>query len=341
MAVSRSPDLPPLAARSRAPYHVGFSQLKLVADPAGRPVWGDVWYPVAPSVPEVPAAYILARGRAARDAPLAPGLPERLPTVLLSHGSGGSAADYPWLTETLASHGFIVLGVHHYGESRAYGERTVDPSAALRFWLRPRDVELAFAKFTDEPRFGPRIDLASVFGVGHSAGGHTILAAAGVRFDPRRAAAYCAGADRAIDKGCAYAAAHHDTAPAPFAGSVVEAGVSVPFSGIVLLDPALGPTYADSDLRALSIPVLLVATRPGDFQPFEPHAGHYAQALPRVELTLLEAGEGHFVFLGECSLGIDVQGTPLCRDASGVDRHQVHQKIAEGVLAFFAGFAHE
>ena len=336
---SSAPAFVPLKARANAPFHVGFERLQLARNRDSRPLLADLWYPVDPSIPEAQKAYLLAKGRVAEHAQLATGLPKKLPLVILSHGSGGTADDYPWLTETLAAHGYLVLGVHHFGESRAYGFATVDPKAILRFWLRPRDVERAYARFLELPKFGALVDLHRVYGVGHSAGGHTILAAAGVAYDPKRLGAYCTKAPPASDRGCMYATTYGHEEPKP--GELTDPNAHVPFSGLVLFDPALGPSFATADLSAFRTPVRLFATDPGDFLPFGPHAGHLAESLPNVELTRLIGAAGHFVFLGECSLTIEVMGLPLCKDAPGVDRHAVHQDLAQATLTFLAGLSHD
>lgn len=321
--------------RATGRFHVGLRRLEAEAAGESRPLWADLWYPIASSIDERPKRYLLAAGDVAQGAPLAPSLPTQLPLVVLSHGAGGSADDYPWLTETLAAQGALVLGVHHYGESRVYGMGTVDPEAPLRFWKRPQDVALAFAALLADPDVGGRIDRARVFGVGHSAGAHTILAAAGVPYEPRRMVSYCAGAQAAEDRGCAYAEEYSVEPPAQ--GSLPVGSPAIVLRGAMLLDPALAPSFAPEALREVSWPVWIVASRPGDFVPFEAHAGYLESNLAQAHLLALDAGQGHFVFLGECDLGIAVYGIALCKDAVGVSRRGVHQRVARLAVGFVSG----
>ena len=64
-----------------------------------------VWYPAMPGSEETPLtigppdAPLFEVGRAAKDAPIAGG---RLPTLLLSHGNGGTARMMGWLGTALA-----------------------------------------------------------------------------------------------------------------------------------------------------------------------------------------------------------------------------------------------
>lgn len=74
---------------------------------APRPIVATVWYPAAPGSQE--AAWgtgIFLFGRSARDAAFVDD--SRRPLVVLSHGTGGSAAQLAWLAEALAAEGFVV-----------------------------------------------------------------------------------------------------------------------------------------------------------------------------------------------------------------------------------------
>jgi predicted dienelactone hydrolase len=72
-----------------------------------------------------------------------------------------------------------------------------------------------------------------------------------------------------------------------------------------------------------------------DFLPFEHHAARFARLIPGASLTPLAHGEGHFIFLDECSSDLSAQGVPLCRDRAGVQRSIVHGKVTQIVTQFF------
>jgi predicted dienelactone hydrolase len=80
-----------------------------------------VWYPADSASVEKPQwvgplnAPLFAVGSAAPDARPAAG---RLPLVVLSHGTGGSALMLGWLGTTLAAHGYIAAAVNHPGNNR-------------------------------------------------------------------------------------------------------------------------------------------------------------------------------------------------------------------------------
>ena len=94
---------------------------------ADRPLTLEIWYPAtiapgkeervvyesampgAPS-PDVPKSFAIY-GRALRDAPPVAG--QRFPLVVVSHGYPGSRTFLTWLTENLASKGYVVAAIDH------------------------------------------------------------------------------------------------------------------------------------------------------------------------------------------------------------------------------------
>jgi predicted dienelactone hydrolase len=309
-----------------SPPVIGYTTLR-AEDPArSRPVLIDLWYPAAPGAVEAERDHGMARGRSALDAPVAGGAH---PLVLLSHGAFGAARNYTWIAEHLARRGFVVAGISHYRESPAYGPETIDPAAALRLWQRPMDVSFAIGHLLGHPRFGPGIDPGRIGAVGHSSGGTTVLALAGALFDPGAMARYCASEGARADRGCGYGRGAPTSATPPPEARRSHRDERV--RAIVALDPAVGPGH---DPGAIAIPVHVIGAVDNDFLPYEAHAGHYARLTPGASLTPLTAGEGHFVFLDVCRWDREAMGVPLCRDRAGVDRGQVHERLAAVITGF-------
>jgi predicted dienelactone hydrolase len=104
---------------------------------------------------------------------------------------------------------------------------------------------------------------------------------------------------------------------------------------VVALDPALGPGCSEASLASVRVPVHVVGAVDNDFLPFEHCAGRYARWLSNATLTRLEAGEGHFVFLDECSADLEANGVALGRDRPGVVRALVHARLQRVINDFF------
>jgi len=312
---------------------VGFTVLKTEISDTTRPIQVDLWYPAVPSTAETVFPYQPGSiVRVALDADPAPGAS---PLVLLSPGIHGSARNYTWLTEALARHGIIVAAISHHDESPTGGSGAVDaadagPIASPRGWSRPRDCSAALDFVLAHPSFGGAADPSRIGAVGHANGGAAVLALAGGVFDPTAMEAYCHSPASRDDRGC-------EDADEPRAG-IERANGSLRderVRAVAALDPSLGPGHNARSLSRIKVPVHIVATVEGDFLPFEHHAGRYARLIPGASLTPLAHGEGHFVFLDECSSREQVAGVPVCRDREGVERSAVHARLSEILARFF------
>jgi predicted dienelactone hydrolase len=104
---------------------------------------------------------------------------------------------------------------------------------------------------------------------------------------------------------------------------------------VVLLDPAVGPGFDGPGLARVTAPALVVGSVANDFMPFVLNPQRYADLLPNAEAIRLDRGEGHFVYLDECSLPVEAMGLPLCSDRPGVIRGEVHQRLGDAVVSFF------
>jgi predicted dienelactone hydrolase len=313
------------AARSAPNYLAGYESLRIVDDARKRPIQLDVWYPAATTETERDHRYGLSTGHVTSGAAVA-GTPH--PLLLLSPGAMGTASNYSWLAEDLSRHGYVVLGVSHIGESPVFGAASLDPSAVGRFGDRTRDLNFALGYVLERSAYAKSIDPTRIGAIGHSSGGASVLMLAGAEFSAADLAAYCASPVAGMDKGCSYPA-----------GSRGDPGRTVPvrserrIRALVALDPAVGPGFTDRGLRAFRMPSLVIGSVQNDFLPYPYHAGRIAR-IRDAQVERLDHGEGHFVYVDECALPIDVMGVPLCKDRPGVDRRAVHTSVAAIVERF-------
>lgn len=193
---AQRPDAPPYARRG--PYPVGTQEITIpAAETAGveiGPLEATIWYPALnPEEAEEATRYrvglFFLPGRALRDAP-----PDTehgpYPLVIFSHGSGGLRYQSLYLTEHLASYGFVVLAADHPGNTLLDALRA--PADTLtgmirNFATRPLDIlrQIAYldeVSAADGPLAG-LVDMERIAVAGHSFGGYTALAAGGARLD--------------------------------------------------------------------------------------------------------------------------------------------------------------
>jgi predicted dienelactone hydrolase len=215
-------DAPDLAPRGRWP--VGVRTLSLVnpgqidilhfdkdsnkAPLYDRPLTVEIWYPAtlpAGAVERVtyespmPAAAIDAPksfkvpGKALRDAPPASG--ERFPLVVVSHGYPGSRTFLTYLTENLASKGYVVAAIDHtdsvFGAQAAFTSTLLNRSADQWFTIETLQARSrAAGDFLNGLVDGSRVAI-----VGYSMGGYGALTSAGAGYSRQ------GGSARAIPGG--------------------------------------------------------------------------------------------------------------------------------------------
>ena len=253
--------------------------------------------------------------------------------LVLTHGAMGSARGLSWLGEKLASDGFIVLGINHFGESSIYGPETQDPRSTSVIWQRPQDISALLDKLAINSLFQKKVDWSNVIVIGHSSGGQTAAMLAGATFDLVQLGAYCASAQSKDDVSCGYggnAAAAPDVFKRQFSASQLDPRVKL----IVMLDPALGSAVQAESLRKIKIPTLVVGAQNNDFLPWKQHGLKYATEIPNAKTNVLTGQEGHFVFITACRHQTKVMGVSLCEDRPGVDRNATQAKLADAVIKF-------
>ncbi|KAF1066804.1 MAG: hypothetical protein GAK45_01826 [Pseudomonas citronellolis] len=207
------PDAPELAARGKSAVGVRTldvlhrDQLNILAAQPGqpiphydRPLRLEIWYPArlasgqrqatrysdvlgtGANDPQRPNTPFQFDGRATRDA--APD-GQVHPLVILSHGYPGSRLQMSYLTEFLASHGYVVVAIDHTESTRA--DKAGFASTLLN---RPLDILFVLQRIDElaKPASGSflagTVDTAHTALMGYSMGGYGVLNAAGVGVSP-------------------------------------------------------------------------------------------------------------------------------------------------------------
>jgi predicted dienelactone hydrolase len=199
------PDAPALAPLG--PDAVGFETVTLVqhaqadvlaynakthqAPKSDRVLVVDVWYPARaePGSPRAvysgafptespgPPARFTVPGIAVHGAPFSGG---PYPLVVVSHGYSNAPAAMSWLTENLASKGYVVAAIHHDDPPITDTAKFIGP--VLR-----RPLDIAFVTSTLQRTLAAKdwIDPQRTALIGYSMGGYGVLTAAGAVLDPR------------------------------------------------------------------------------------------------------------------------------------------------------------
>ena len=175
------------------PYGVGFRTIQIIDATRNRPLDVTVWYPIAPGTTGTPARYALLPSTytdskvAIADAPIV--TEDKLPLAIYSHGSGGLNFISSFITEHLASEGFIVIAANHTGNTAIDNFVNAMVSQDQNDMNRPADISaeidgmLARNADANDP-FHNKIDADRIGLFGHSYGGYTALATVGGHSTP-------------------------------------------------------------------------------------------------------------------------------------------------------------
>lgn len=305
-----------------------------------RPISATVWYPAALESVETDWTIGVFRfGLNALDAAFVDRTAR--PLIVLSHGTGGSAAQLSWLAEDLATRGYVVAGVSHHGNTAA--EERTWPAGFVLPWERARDLSVLIDRLLADSVLGPHIDTTRIGAAGFSLGGYSVLALGGARIDFADWRARCASAPSAL--GCALppeadftladvdSLAQHD---APFRASVERAGQPTTdgrVRAVYAMAPALLPMLDTTSLAAMSVP-LRVVLGGADTQVPAAEADEIVRQFARGASIDTRADVPHYAFLAPCTLRGRLLVRPICATA-GVTRVKLHTSVAKDAVRFF------
>ena len=337
------------AADARGPHPVGLSSVKYVDptrqdwdDSGPRPLATAVWYPAPDGTRESDwSVEIFNAGRNAMGAPMA-ALPARLPLIVVSHGTGGSAAGMAWLAETLAANGYLVAAVNHHGNTGFEGSARLE--GFVVWWDRPRDLSVLIDRLLADPRFGPRIDASRIGVAGFSIGGYTALATVGARVSESRHREYCTG--NPTSPLCVLPPEARSSAAdlqklldtnARVKTAITHAGdpqrdprVKAAFA----IAPVMGPAMTDDSLARIDVPVRIVVGSADNQAVPAVNGIPIAARIPGSAVEVL-TGVTHYAFLPDCTPRGRDEVKLLCADPQGVDRDELHRRVAAEAVSFF------
>jgi predicted dienelactone hydrolase len=233
---------------------LAFDAAKGAAPSVDRILTVDLWYPARPALnsprvgytaqlpaePPLKPKSFSVPGIAVRDAPQSG---TQLPLVIVSHGYSNDPAAMTWLTENLASKGYVVAAIHH--DDPPITDRTRFAQPLMR---RPLDIAFVAQSLQTQLAANRWVDPSRLALIGYSMGGYGVLTAAGATLDPQ------GGAVKLVPGGLML----------PFArGGALQEGVTVKgLRAVVAISPAGNGTLASwgaDGLRAITSPLLLIA----------------------------------------------------------------------------------
>lgn len=246
------------------------------------------------------------------------------PLVVISHGNGGDFRGHEDTARALAAAGFVVASLTHTGDNWR------DQSRATDVALRPRQLHRLIDFMVSEWSGRAGVDADRIGAFGFSAGGFTVLTAAGGEPDLARVADHCRANPGFYD--CRLIAAHLvDRETAGRAPWTHDPRIR----SIVVAAPALGFTFAPDGLSAVTQPVQLWQAQRDQILPSPFYVEPVRDALPRPPEFHSVQGAGHFDFLPPCSPQLAQNAPVICAPTPDFDRLAFHEIFNREVVRFF------
>lgn len=320
---------------TRPPYdgNAGITYGSAAAPVRGTDVDFDIWYPAMPGGKSVTVGGngVFYGTPAGRDAPHQAG---RFPMVIISHGAGGNAGQFGWIASELAQAGFVVVLPNHPGTTTG----NASAEAAVRVWERPADVSAVLDEITANAGDYPYIDTDSISILGFSAGGYTAMATSGARVDPDLLQSFCDETDHGMSD-CAFLAHFgidlHALDLSPAAQDLRDPRIKA----AVVVDPGIIETITAESLSGIDIPMLILNLGEEGAIPEGVYARGAAELIPNATYSIVEDAI-HFSFLAQCKprgaqiLINENELDPLCDDAGGRPREEIHDEVSDRIVAF-------
>jgi predicted dienelactone hydrolase len=217
------------------PYQAGTAELSFVGQ-TGVEITVQVWYPTTENTTML-HLYDGLYMDTALDTPT-PDCSETRPVFAFSHGNQGVRWQSTFLTERLATHGFVVIAPGHTGNTTFDYSAERMPEMVFR---RPLDIKDSIDWLFDvgghDAGLTDCLDESQGYAVGgHSLGGYTASAVGGAGFDYEASVAYCEDTGGWLcDEFQAWIAEHPEAATAQFGDERVWASIPLAPAGFEVL----------------------------------------------------------------------------------------------------------
>ncbi len=322
------PDAPPLATRGN--YAVGVQTLELTDTARSRTFIVEVWYPASSDeailyntvIGQTPVSI---SGQALRDTNPLEG---PYPLIIASHGQPGTRFQFAYLSEHLASLGFVVASIDHRGST--YQDLSQQDYVSSIVY-RPQDILFALDEI---PKMISSADNSKVGLMGYSYGGYSVINAAGAGLDSKALSDYCL---TATDKGPCFVL--------PFFASLEEVrGIEhvkpdPRIKAVFAMAPYGQPWLGKTSLSNLKVPLFIAVGENDDIATYARDANQYfrnAGSEYKYLLTLEAAQHNPFV---ECPLDVYSNWTDFERCSEPVWSHQrAHDITKHFASSFFSKF---
>lgn len=266
---------------------------------------------------------------------------KKLPLIIMSHGTGGSALLMLWFAEYLGKSGFIVAGINHHGntviEKKKYAE------GFKLWWERAQDLSVALDKITQDNDWSSVIDEKKIGVVGFSLGGHTAISAVGGITDKSLFNKFCQSNMRDFTCNSQLEFADIDKEFNQVKDTeVVRKSLSrqhdsfriEPIKAAFVIAPAVVQTFTQASLKQITTPISIVVGSSDKVAPAKTNANRIYSFVANSIYNEFE-NVGHYTFLANCTELGRQKLNSLCIDHHNIVRQTIHYTVGQKAAKFF------
>lgn len=247
------------------------------------------------------------------------------PLIVISHGNGGDFRSHRDTVQALAKAGFIAATLTHTGDNWR------DQSRATDVVGRTRQLSVLIDHMLDQWEGRAGIDAKRIGAFGFSAGGFTVLAAAGGDPDLTRLVGHCRANPAFYD--CRLVGRHSETMNGDQGAPRLPHDARL--KALVVAAPALGFTFTREGLANVNQPIQLWQAGADQILPSPFYGEPVRDALPRSPEYKRIDGAGHFDFMPPCSAELAANAPMICAPTPGFDRAAFHEALNREMIRFF------
>lgn len=307
-----------------------------------RPIQTTVWYPASPEVESQEwQAGVFRFGHSALNAPFLDRA--KRPLIIVSHGTGGSAAQMSWLSEQLVDAGFLVAGVNHHGNTATEDRQW--PAGFVQPWERSRDISVLIDRLLEHPEIGRRIDQQRIGAAGFSLGGYSVLGLVGVQFPSfetwlercrKRPESHACRLPPEADFTFEEIESMQRTNPSFQAGMrrSRDSFQDNRVSAVYAIAPALISLLEENDITAGDQAIRVVLAGKDQQIELSETMEVVEKLIPNASLWVIERAS-HYAFLAPCTLKGKLFARGLCEDQAGVNRQDIHSTVGSDAIDYF------
>lgn len=265
----------------------------------------------------------------------------KLPLIVMSHGTGGSALQMLWIAEKLVKNGYLVIGVNHHGNTAVEQKKYAE--AYKLWWERSQDISVALDKLSSHKTWSSIVDQNKIGIIGFSLGGYTALSSIGGITDKALFKAFCQSPDKDFTCNAQVEFSDVDKEFTKVKNSVrvkeslLREHNSFQIDAIkaaFVLAPAVVQAINKESLKKIAVPISVVVGSIDQIAPAKTNGQIVSKLMSNSQYSELEK-VGHYTFLSNCTdLGVKYL-KELCGDHEDIVREKIHSEVSQKAVGFF------